>query len=200
MAERGCSPRPSLQASADVDGLQALSLHATDVRARRYETGNAPAAMPAHYTLRRLVIARCLQVLPANIEEVSYAICHRNPEKGKGTNLVGVSLDAPLAVLAQQGQYFIKFILEVAAVHAAGDSQHCATETLMTASRRRAAERFWPAAFDVNGASLYNPEGPKKVRCRAVCSYNYAGLFTMSCICGLPMCGLFKVFVRIGNS
>ena len=114
MAELGCSPWTRVSSGADVDGLPAPGIHATHVCARCDETGGY------HITpVTIAMVACCLQVLPTNFEEVNYAVCRRDPEKGKGSKLSGVSLDAPLAVLAQQGQYFIKFILEVAAVHGA---------------------------------------------------------------------------------
>ena len=41
-------------------------------------------------------------------------------------------------------------------------ARSCANETLVEASRRRAAERFWPTAADEGGTMLYE-KGPKQV-------------------------------------
>ena len=78
---------------------------------------NAPASHHLDTETRELIFI-CVYVCPLlikNFEEVNYAVCRRDPEKGKGSKLSGVSLDAPLAVIAQQGLFFIKFVLVVAA-------------------------------------------------------------------------------------
>ena len=156
--ELGCSPWTRVPSGADVDRLRAPGVHATDVGARCDETGGC------HKTPMPIVMVACrLQVLPANFEEVNYAVCRRDPEsaeKGKGSKLSGVSLDAPLAIIAQQGLFFIKFVLVVAAPPNVARS--CAKETLIEASRRRAAERFWPTAADEGGTILYK-KGPNQV-------------------------------------
>ena len=155
VVELGCSPWTRVSSGADVDRLRAPGVHATDVGARCDETGGC------HKTPMPIVMVACrLQVLPANFEEVNYAVCRRDPEKGKGSKLSGVSLDAPLAIIAQQGLFFIKFVLVVAAPPNVARS--CAKETLIEASRRRAAERFWPTAADEGGTILYK-KGPNQV-------------------------------------
>ena len=88
VAELGCSPWTRVSSGADVDGLPAPGIHATHVCARCDETGGC------HITpVPIAMVAWCLQVLPTNFEEVNYAVCRRDPEKGKGSKLSGVSLD-----------------------------------------------------------------------------------------------------------
>ena len=82
----------------------------------------------------------------------------RHAELGTGSKFQGAAMGAPLRMLAEQRLCFVKFFLKE---RVRLTTTHCGKETLMEASQRAAAERFWPMPSEADDTVLYST-GPKQ--------------------------------------